>query len=92
MKHFKSGDIDSEKGAWQPFQQRDGTRSAIVSCPDCGALFTLSKHTIEADGTVHPGAVPGARTEDQCGAQLICPVCHAFHDDVRLLGWEASKS
>lgn len=89
MKPLKRGDIDSEKGVWQPFQRLDGPRSAILSCPDCGALFTLSKHTIAVDGTVSPSVVLDAHTKDEYGAQLICPGCHTYHDTVRLEGWEA---
>jgi hypothetical protein len=88
MKQLKRGDIDSEMGVWQPVQRQDGTRSAILSCPDCGAVFTLSNHKIDPDGAVHPSVVLDAHTKDEYGAQLICPGCHMYHDNVQLEGWE----
>ena len=51
-----------------------GGRSAMVACPGCGQLASLSEHAIAADGTVSPS--------------LICPYdgC-SFHEWVRLEGW-----
>jgi hypothetical protein len=87
MKQLKRGDIDAEMGVWHPVKTLDGSRSALISCPDCGAVFTLSNHKIDAQGVVSPSVVLDAHTKDQYGAQLICPGCHVYHDNVQLMGW-----
>ena len=53
----------------------DGKRTALVACPKCGNIASLSDHEIDADGTVRPS--------------LVCPFdpCK-FHDHVKLEGWK----
>lgn len=51
----------------------DGKRTALVSCPECGKVASLSGHTIAANGDVTPS--------------LICPFDCGFHEYVTLEGW-----
>ena len=70
---LKQGDPWKAKGVWRG-GSRTGSRTAIVSCPDCGESAALSDHEIDAAGDVTPS--------------LVCPAkgC-SFHEHVRLVGW-----
>lgn len=52
----------------------DGSRTALVACPLCGNVSSLSDHTIDNEGVVTPS--------------LICPYpgC-SFHEHVILQDW-----
>jgi hypothetical protein len=63
----------AHRGVWKG-GRRDGSRTAIVSCPTCGMSFSLSGHTIKPNGDVNPSLA--------CTA-MSC----AFHEHVRLVGW-----
>ena len=64
------------KGEWRGGQKTGSERTALVCCPGCGRISTLSKHTIDPDGTVTPS--------------LVCPFPHCdFHDMVKLADWKA---
>lgn len=52
-------------------------RSAMVCCPGCGKIASLTDHAIDPDGTVTPS--------------LVCPFECGFHDLVRLLDWKAQR-
>lgn len=58
---------------WNGGVRPDGTLTASVCCPN-GHISSLSDHTIDDKGKVHPS--------------LICPWpgCD-FHEDVKLDGW-----
>ena len=62
-------------GCWKGGGKPGGKRTALVACPKCGQIATLSDHEIDADGTVKPS--------------LVCPFdpCR-FHDHVKLEGWK----
>jgi hypothetical protein len=66
-------------GCWQEVVREDGSRSALLCCPRCGKLQSLSAHVIAPDGAVSPSVECAYR----CG----------FHEGggssppVRLLGW-----
>jgi len=68
------GDIDARAGCWRGGTRPDGTRTASVSCPNCGKVASLSDHAIGAGGYVTPS--------------LICPFDCSFHDYVQLDGWD----
>lgn len=77
MTVFPHGDLDLEKGCWHGLQrsEKDGGRTAIVSCPGCGKIQSLSKHAIAEDGIV----IPSLACHFECG----------FHDWVKLESWSA---
>ena len=64
----------SWSGTWKGGKTGEGTRTALVRCPDCGEIISLSKHTICDAGGVSPS--------------VVCPMdgC-AFHAFIRLKGW-----
>ena len=64
-----------KSGEWCWVNRADGTRSAVIGCPDCGQAASLD-HTIGPNGDVDPS--------------LVCPLdaCR-FHEYVRLVGWKA---
>lgn len=65
---------EAAKGQWNGAMS-DGKRTALVSCPGCGRIASLSKHAIGEDGTVSPS--------------LVCPYDDCdFHDYVRLHNWQ----
>ena len=73
LKHVFDGDMD--KGYyWQALAGLELRRTALVCCPQCGEVFSLSQHTIAEDGTVSPSVV---HSRDGC----------TFHDFVKLLDW-----
>ncbi len=58
---------------WWPLNTRDG-QSATIKCPHCNIVATLTDHTIDANGKVHPS--------------LACPTPSCpFHEFIRLEGW-----
>lgn len=63
-------------------------RLAIMCCPACGFDVSLSRHTVQADGTITPSVVcPITGKHDPIG--VLCPC--GFHDNVKLLGWPEWK-
>gem|GEM_PF-5928197 len=72
---IKEGEPFKARGVWRGTKRRDGRRSALVSCPECGQTCSLSQHKIEKNGEVRPS--------------VVCPVegC-TFHAWVRLEGWK----
>lgn len=65
------------KGCWSGALHPHGYRTALVRCPECGQLVSLSNHTILPDGTVKPSL--------EC-PYSTCKLCK-FHKWVRLLDW-----
>lgn len=65
---------EDRPGKWKG-ATRDGTRTALMSCPVCAGVASLSNHTIDEAGKVSPS--------------LVCPFrgC-SFHDYVTLEGWK----
>lgn len=51
----------------------NGPSSAMIVCPNCHIMGTISDHNISEDGTVTPS--------------VICPECD-FHDMIKLLEWK----
>lgn len=43
----------SERGVWKS-AQRDAGRTAVMSCPDCGFVASLSEHEVDEAGNVSP--------------------------------------
>jgi hypothetical protein len=62
-----------QKGTWWPGLACSGN-SAVISCPICGKIGTLSDHAIDSQGKVTPSVVC---PREQC----------KFHDFVVLEGW-----
>jgi hypothetical protein len=63
------------KGEWRGARIRKH-RSALVCCPNCGKIGSLTKHTIDPDGRVFPS--------------LVCPFGNCdFHEFVKLADWKA---
>ena len=56
--------------------EQSSAANAFVCCPDCGNVASLSQHTVDPDGSVHPS--------------LVCPHdgCK-FHEWVILDEWQA---
>jgi hypothetical protein len=52
----------------------DGKRTALIACPTCGEVASISQHEIDTDGKVTPS--------------VVCPFdgCD-FHAYVKLVGW-----
>ena len=75
MKVIPRGEWDV-RGTWKGVRKESGERSAILTCPDCGLVASLTDHGIAPDGVVTPS--------------VICPQdgC-AFHEWIRLDGWTA---
>lgn len=61
------------KAQWKGGIVEDGKRTAIVSCPGCSQVASLSAHTIADNGDVDPS--------------LVCPFDCGFHEYVTLGGW-----
>ena len=64
-------------GRWHASKPAGKPTSALMSCPECGKVCSLSGHTINPDGTVEPS--------------LMCPYdgC-GYHDFVKLEGWRSA--
>ncbi len=64
------------KGEWRGACRRGSPRTALVCCPGCGKIASLSGHSIDPDGKVYPS--------------LVCPFdkC-SFHEFVKLADWKA---
>lgn len=62
-------------GEWKPAALGNGDRTALVGCPACGQVGSLSQHDIGPDGEVNPS--------------LVCPAdgCD-FHEHIELEGWD----
>ena len=82
-------ELRSQSGRWWPVS--DGkTRSAIISCPGCGELESLSRTdsepgwTIAADGTVNPSVDHSWPIKKTDGT--VIPSC-TLHDNITLEGW-----
>jgi hypothetical protein len=65
------------KGQWELARTADGKLTALMSCPDCGRLLSLSGHSIDAKGFVSPSVVCD-RPNGGCG----------FHKFIKLQGWQ----
>ena len=63
------------KGEWRGAREDRSPRSALVCCPGCGKIGSLTKHTIDPDGRVFPS--------------LVCPFGCGFHEFVKLDDWKA---
>jgi hypothetical protein len=61
------------KGEWRSADAA-GRRTALVCCPGCGKIASLSNHKIVAKGDVFPS--------------LVCPFNCGFHEFVRLGEWK----
>lgn len=80
MKTITKGSLEvrGTKGIWEGAQSACAAcenRTALMSCPECGKICSLSQHIIQPDGTVTPS--------------VVCPRegC-TFHDYVKLEGWK----
>lgn len=61
-------------GTWKGLRA-SGKRSASFTCPRCGKIASLIRHTVRDDGTVEPS--------------VVCPAKGClFHAFIRLIGWE----
>lgn len=60
-------------------------RTAIMCCPACGQDVSLSKHTVQEDGTVTPSVVCPTKEEQDRGHSFMCPC--GFHENLKLIGW-----
>jgi hypothetical protein len=84
-------ELYSKPGLWRGVTNGE-TRSAIISCPGCGDVNSLSRSdlkpgwTIAADGAVSPSvdhSWPIRKTDG-----TVIPSC-TFHDYIKLEGWTA---
>lgn len=62
-------------GTWHGGMKADGSRTALLCCPDCKAISTLTGHEIKIRGFVSPSLVC------RCG----------WHEFVQLGGWDTPK-
>jgi hypothetical protein len=83
-------ELRSQPGRWWPVSDGKGERSAIISCPGCGEVNSLSLGdlrpgwVIAPDGTVSPSvnhSWPIRKTDG-----TVIPSC-TFHDNIKLEGW-----
>ena len=58
---IKYGDIDQKTGVY---------KGKLISCPRCGKIFSLSKHTIDDKNKVFPS--------------VVCPFNCGFHEFITL--------
>lgn len=83
------GNIDTTKGVWKGARAHEGTRTALMSCPECGFIFSLSQHGIHSDGSVIPSVVNEHPIFK--GDEVMCPLVRkemcAFHQSITLEGW-----
>lgn len=70
------GDVDLDKGVWKGGTYAGG-RTALVSCPKCGQIASLSYHEIDENGFVSPS--------------VVCPAECGFHEYIHLSEWKASQ-
>ena len=62
------------KGEWHGARIRKH-RTALICCPTCGKIGSLTQHTIDPDGRVFPS--------------VHCPFTCDFHEFVKLADWKA---
>lgn len=68
------GRVEDAPGFWKPGRGTAGhRRTALLSCPRCGEVFSLTGHRISEAGVVHPS--------------VVCPFGCGFHDLLDLKGW-----
>jgi hypothetical protein len=75
---LKQGNVERGAAQWQG--ARGGSthrRVALVSCPVCARILSLSGHTIQDDGKVLPS--------------VVCPFSCGFQDFVSLEGWHGAS-
>jgi len=87
-------ELRSVPGRWWPVSSEKG-RSAIISCPGCGDVNSLSLGDLQpgwviaADGTVSPSvdhSQPILRTNG------LPPIIDCtFHDNIKLEGWSPTS-
>jgi hypothetical protein len=58
MTKIVKGELDGTKGRWKGTQATDDfgvpVHTALVSCPLCGKIGSLSRHEIDREGRVTP--------------------------------------
>ena len=75
MFQVSQGKLDGTKGVWERAQGEKGP-TALMSCPKCGKICSLSGHDILPDGRVNPS--------------VVCPRAKCtFHAWIRLKGWKS---
>jgi hypothetical protein len=83
--HFLAhGPVDDHYGQWELADAAGpstlnsspkGKRTALISCPGCGAVQSLSCHSIDPKGFISPSFV--------CNGPRPC----GFHGYIKLEGW-----
>lgn len=71
------GDVDLDKGSWQGGITYAGIKTALISCPKCGQIASLSYHEIDDNGFVSPS--------------VVCPNECGFHEYIQLSLWNDSR-
>ncbi len=79
-------ELQSKPGLWRPVEVPNGTRKAIISCPGCGELCSLTNWNFAADGAVSPSVDHSWPIKKTDGT--VIPSC-TFHDYVKLEGWQS---
>ena len=77
-------ELRTKPGLWRAVVVPNGARKAVISCPGCGEVNSLTNWDIAADGTVSPSvdhSWPIRKTDG-----TVIPSC-TFHDHVKLEGW-----
>ena len=67
-------DLDKKPGHWIPVTHSDQKRSAIISCPKCGSVCSITKWDFSENGEVNPSV---HHDQPDCG----------FHEFITLEGW-----
>ena len=81
---IKQGSVVDTKGVWEKQTLPDGRKTALMSCPLCGMIFSLGGDEILEHGMVFP--------EVTCHNYSLSPGTYpcSFHGLLKLEGWEGS--
>lgn len=78
MTSLTQGNVERGAAQWQGAKGGSTHRRvALISCPVCARVFSLSGHTIQDDGKVLPS--------------VVCPYGCGFHESVSLEGWRGAS-
>lgn len=71
--------VDNAPPHWWPVLGHNGERKAVLSCPKCGCVGSLTKHEIDDAGIVHPSVLMSCSHGEPCW--------HSENPGVRLVDW-----
>lgn len=77
FQEIAKGEPETYMSTWKG-GMADGIRTASMSCPKCGGVFSLAAHFIDNQGMVNPS--------------VVCPYKCGYHEFVQLLSWDPMDS